>query len=165
MKLKKLKLAIELVPSTAWQKSLYRQMPRKTWKKLREELISNSGGKCEICASTGKLFCHEVWHYNNKLHVQRLAGFKIICNMCNFVKHIGLAQNLALENRLDFGEVVKHFLRVNRVKRAVFQVHKKRVFDVWRKRSEFKWKVDLGKFEHMMTGNGAYPAALRRWHY
>ncbi len=154
MKRKKLKLAIELVPSSAWHKSLHREMPRRRWDRFRKEVIAKSGGKCEICGSTERLHCHEVWSYDEKLRVQKLLGFQTICSMCNFVKHIGMAENLAQEGRVNLEAVINHFLRVNRVKRGEFDIHKRYSFELWRKRSTIKWRVDLGKFGQLIKGNG-----------
>lgn len=153
MKEKKLKLAIELVPETCWYSSLRKEMPRKRWDKFRKEIIERSGNKCEICGSEDKLHCHEIWKYDDKFRLQFLMGFQTVCNMCHFVKHIGLAQNLAQQGLLDYDAVVKHFIKVNKVNGTDFETHRKHAFEVWEKRSKVKWQTDLGSYKHLVNDN------------
>jgi 5-methylcytosine-specific restriction endonuclease McrA len=130
-------------------------MPRKRWDKLRGDVIKKSGSKCEICGSTDKLHCHEIWSYNDKSRVQKLMGFQTICNMCHFVKHVGLAQKLGQQGLLDYEAVIKHFLKVNKLKRPDFDAHRAEAIAVWEKRSKLKWKTELGSFERLIKGGTA----------
>ena len=152
---KKLKLTIELVPKTCWSESLRNSMRRKRWDKFRKQVIEQAGGKCQLCGSTDKLHCHEIWNYSDKARIQRLIGFQTVCNMCHFAKHIGLAQRLSTQGYLDFDAVVNHFLKVNKVKNSVFEEHLLQASRLWKKRSKCKWKTDLGEFKYLVMRNGA----------
>jgi hypothetical protein len=138
----------ELVPSTVWYSSLYRLLPREVWNNLREGIISENWRKCQICGETeGTMNLHEIWHYDDVNHVQKLNGFILLCRMCHHVKHIGLAGILADEGKLDFAEVIRHFCKVNNCSEAEFETHVNNAFMVWKKRSQYQWKQDFGEYE------------------
>ena len=140
-----IKLEIELVPSSAWWKNLRAKITEKEWDMIRHETYLKYGYMCGICGSKGRMNCHELWKYNDISHVQKLVGFIALCDMCHHVKHIGLAGILASEGKLDYGEVVRHFMRVNSCTSADFEEHKSREFMIWEERSRNKWKLDLGE--------------------
>jgi len=91
-----------------------------------------------------------MWEYDDKKHVQKLVGFIALCDMCHHVKHIGLAGILASQGKLDYEEVVQHFMRVNNCDRKTFEKHKENAFDEWARRSKHKWQVDLGECKGMI---------------
>jgi hypothetical protein len=141
-------LTVELVPKTAWYQSLAKLLPRDVWNSIREDIIKKNGQKCRICGETnGTMNLHEIWEYDDLDYVQKLNGFILLCTMCHHVKHIGLARILAEEGKLDFNEVVKHFCKINRCSEEDFEKYVKEVFEIWRKRSEHKWKQDFGKYQ------------------
>lgn len=145
--MKKLKLDIELVPSTVWYSSLYRVLPNEVWNQIRNEIIKTRGRKCEICGEIeGAMNLHEIWKYDDSNHVQTLLGFQLLCRLCHHVKHIGLAGILASEGKLDYNEVVKHFCKVNNCDTNSFETHVDEAFKVWRERSKSQWKQDFGKY-------------------
>jgi len=150
LKCHKLKLTIEIVPSTSWYHNLRNRMSKKDWDKIRKSTYAQYRDRCGICRSQGRLNCHEIWEYDDKKHVQKLAGFIALCNMCNFVKHIGLSGILALEGKLDYGEIVKHFMNVNKCDTQTFEKHKERAFDEWRRRSQHEWHVDLEEYKDVI---------------
>jgi hypothetical protein len=41
-----MKIIAELVPETAWCKSLYRLLPKEVWSNIRENVIRENGRKC-----------------------------------------------------------------------------------------------------------------------
>ncbi len=150
-----LKLTIELVPGPSWWGNLRGILPKSVWDKLRKKTYSEYGHRCGICGSEERLNCHEIWEYNDQNHVQKLAGFIALCNLCHHVKHIGLAGILANEGKLDYEFVVEHFMRVNGCSRGTFEEHKSSAFAQWRQRCQSQWKVDLGEFENLTAGGGA----------
>ena len=147
---KGLKLTIELVPSTSWFRNLRMLVSRSQWDTVRKKVYADYDHRCGICRAEERLNCHEIWEYDDRMHVQKLVGLIALCNMCHHVKHMGHANILASEGKLDLEEVVKHFIKVNGCRRARFEKHKQQAFDRWRKRSEHEWTVDLGAFADMV---------------
>jgi hypothetical protein len=146
-----MKLSAELVPSTVWHSSLYRLLPREVWNGIRKNIISKNGRKCQVCGETsGTMNLHEIWEYDDTKHIQKLAGFILLCRMCHHVKHIGLAGILANQGKLDYGEVVAHFCKVNDCTEEEFEQHKSKAFEIWAKRSEHEWKQDFGKYKGLI---------------
>lgn len=143
----KLKLAIDLVPKPCWYLSVRRYFPRSIWNRLRLKVIADQGSKCGFCKSRKDLHCHEIWEYDDKKRTQTFVRFHLSCRMCHFVNHFGLSAILASERRLDLEAVIRHFMKVNKVKRAVFEAHKTEAFDLWKKRSKRKWKTVFGDLD------------------
>lgn len=146
-----LKLTAELVPKTSWYNNMRKVMSQSAWNKLRKATYAEYGGRCGVCEAEGRLNCHELWEYNDESHVQRLTGFVALCGLCHFVKHLGFAGILASEGKLNYDEVVAHFMRVNNCDRKAFDLHSRRVFDQWQERSRHEWTIDLGEFEQFVN--------------
>ena len=145
-----LELTIDLVPETCWYSSLYREMPRSKWDKLRKQVYAKTGHACQICGTKGRLNCHEVWEYDDKKFIQKLKGFVALCSMCHHVKHFGRSQILAGKGQLDLNAVIDHFCKANKVSRKVFNAHKSQAFNVWRERSKRKWKTNLAEWSGLV---------------
>lgn len=150
-KTKNLKLSIELVPETCWYENLRKILPKSEWDKIRKDAYKKAGNKCEICGASGKLNCHEIWEYDDKNNVQYLKGFQALCDNCHNIKHIGFVNvqiSKGLWPKKVLNDLEVHFMKVNNVSSSEFKQHVKEAFDLWRKRSEKKWKTDLGKFKN-----------------
>lgn len=147
---KTLKLTIELVPQTSWYDNLRKYITQTTWDTLRKQVYADYGYRCGICGAAGRLNCHEIWEYDDKQHIQKLAGFVALCNMCHHVKHIGLAGIIASEGKLDYEHIVEHFCLVNNCDKDTFEKHRKAAFDQWWERSQYEWRVDLGEYESIV---------------
>lgn len=147
----KLKLTIELVPATSWGNNLRNYLSKSKWDKTRKETYAKYGYRCVICGAEGRLNCHEVWEYDDKKHIQKFVGFIALCNLCHFVKHIGLAGILEVKGNLDYNKVVEHFMRVNNCDIETFEGHIREASDEWRKRSQYKWQVGLSEYANMYT--------------
>jgi len=62
---RKLRLRIELVPSSVWRSSLYQLLPRDVWHSIKQEIFAKEGRKCYICGTTeGRFSAHEFWEYD-----------------------------------------------------------------------------------------------------
>jgi hypothetical protein len=145
---KDLKLTAELVPSTVWESSLYKLIPRETWNSIRNDFIKENARKCQVCGETeGRMNLHEIWEYDDAKHIQKLEGFILLCEMCHHVKHLGLAGILANEGKLDYDKVIEHFCTVNSCTKKEFEYHIAKAFEVWKKRSQEKWTQDFGKYK------------------
>ncbi len=149
-----LKLRIELVPSTSWYENLRKHMTEKSWDTIRKKVYADYGHKCAICGAEGRLNCHEIWEYDDRKHIQELAGFIALCDLCHHVKHIGLAGILASKGELDYEKIVEHFCRVNNCDKHTFERHREMAFDQWQKRSQHKWRVDLGEYKEVIKREG-----------
>lgn len=146
-----MKLEIELVPSTIWDKSLANLLPRKVWSAVRKEIIEKNGNICQICGErVGVMSLHEIWEYDDEKHIQRLEGFILLCMMCHHVKHIGFAGILANQGKLDYDKVIEHFCRVNNCTKREFEKHKTKAFDIWNERSNHQWEQDFGKYREFI---------------
>ena len=148
---KTMKLEIELVPSTVWFSSLRNLLPRKIWDSIRNEIIEESGRKCQICGETNVVMnLHEVWKYDDDNYIQKLEGFILLCGLCHQVKHIGLAGILAKQGKLDYDKVIEHFCKVNNCTKGEFEKHKAEAFEIWERRSKHQWKQDFGKYREFV---------------
>jgi hypothetical protein len=148
-KANQLKLTIDLVPGALWYMNLRKQLRRSAWDKLRKPVYARAGFRCQICGvKDDKLHCHEIWRYKDNL--VRLAGFRAVCAMCHFVEHLGLAETFAFNGHLDLRDLIKHFMKVNRVSREVFEIHRAQAFDLWRLRSGYTWHIDYGRWAKLI---------------
>jgi hypothetical protein len=140
------KLRIELVPSTSWYSNLRNNAKVGVWDVIRHKAYAEAGCKCCICGSVEKLFCHEVWLYDDDGHMQKLGGFEALCELCHMVKHIGYA-GLFYE---DFNSLIRHFMNVNGCSFEDFRLARSLAFEIWEARSEFEWKQELGVYANAM---------------
>lgn len=151
-----MRLTTELVPSTSWYNNLRKAVHPLVWDQIRRETYRKYNYRCAICGASGKLNCHEIWEYDDEKHIQKLAGFIALCPLCHHVKHLGFAQVLASEGKLDYRRVIEHFTKVNNCNVEDFRRHEKEVFEKWRERSRWEWKVDLGKYKKLLhLGRGS----------
>jgi hypothetical protein len=141
-----MKLVIELVPSTCWYKNLRLAVGVLNWDYIRKKAYKEAGYRCAVCGADGKLNCHEVWEYDDVEHIQKLIGFTALCDLCHFVKHIGFAGIQAAEGKLDFDDVIRHFMRVNECSLEEFEEHERKAWQVWEERSLHKWRCEFGEY-------------------
>ena len=146
----KFKLTIELVPKSSWYDNMRKALTSSDWDKLRHQVYNEYNHVCGVCGASARLNCHEIWSYNDKTHTQLLDGFIALCCMCHHVKHIGLAEVLGREGKLDFSSVVNHFCAVNKCSVGDFMVYREDVFGKWSLRSRHEWHVDLGKYTSLV---------------
>lgn len=138
-----LRLSAELVPSTSWCDNVRSRLSRSEWDKVRKKVYADHNHLCGICGAKSKLAAHETWHYNDHSHVQTLTGMIALCTMCHHVKHIGLAELLHNEGKLDYARVVAHFCKVNGCSVDDFLQHRQQAFDQWAERSQNVWEVNI----------------------
>lgn len=153
-KLDKLKLKIELVPSTSWYDNLRNCVNREDWDKIRKKAYADANYKCEICGEKAQLHCHEKWNYNDENQLQKLEGFEAICVNCHMIKHAGFSMHTE-EGRRQFNrdELIAHFCKVNNCYRNDFLKHEDEVFKIWKERSQYQWKVDLGDYKDVIKSD------------
>jgi len=142
-------LEVELIPATCWFSSVRTTVTTKEWDKIRHISYEAAGHVCEICGDTGKnqgykhnVECHEIWHYDDKKHIQKLIGLISLCVICHQVKHIGRAIAIGKQN-----EAVGQLLKVNNWTPEEAANHIAQSFEVYKERSKFQWKLDISILE------------------
>jgi hypothetical protein len=115
------------------------------WDKIRKLSYEAAGNVCEICGESGKnqgykhnVECHEIWEYDDKNHIQTLAGLISLCPICHQVKHIGRAIAMGKEKD-SFNQMAK----VNKWTPTQIQEHIVESFKLHKTRSKHKWGLDL----------------------
>jgi len=137
------RLAIELVPSTAWYANLRKMLEKDVWDRLRRSVYEKAGHRCEICGGVGPkhpVECHEVWSWthrkvtNSSHGGQRLERVMALCPACHEVKHFGLAQVRGRDK-----QAMRHLTKVNGWNLAQGQHYVRECFEGWEELSSFKW--------------------------
>ena len=150
---RKLKLTIELVPASSWNQNLRSLLKPQMWKNLREEVYKKTGNICSICGAGGRLHAHEVWEYGDENHIQKLKDLIAICSKCHAVKHIGFAGIQASRGKTNYEGLIKHFMKVNKCSREVFEKHQRQAFKKFEERSDQEWSLELQEYKEKTTEN------------
>lgn len=148
-----LALTIDLVPEPCWYSNMRKALTDVQWDKVRREVYAQYHHRCAICGADGQMNCHEIWSYDDDAHIQRLVGFTSLCSLCHHVKHIGLANILASQGKLDYEQVVAYYMRVNHCTREDFMAHRDAAFAQWGERGRYEWTTDLGEYAAMVEAN------------
>ena len=153
MKVKELKLTIDLIPSPLWFSSLYAILKSygllDKWKEIKSCVFRKEGFKCFICGKGGYLELHESWDYDDINHIQKLVGIHHLCSLCHKVKHIGFwcYTNEGLNQLSCLGlkerDLINHFCRVNNCSKEDYKTHKDKVFKVFNDRNKYEWIQDF----------------------
>lgn len=119
------------------------------WDIIRRNVYKEYNYKCGICDATGILDAHEIWSYNyvDNKHIQKLDGMIALCKMCHHIKHIGFAEILASQGKLDFDSLIRHFMTVNSSTYDDFLNHQDVSFMLWEERSKHQWSTDISSIE------------------
>ena len=136
-----LRLSVEPTPARSRRASLANLMPRVQWDCLRRSVYRKAHYRCQICGSEGKLYCHEIWQYNEETGYQFLRGFSCLCKACHDVKHIFFVRDSWCRASL-----FRHFLTVNRVTREQGIKH---LVDAYRQQqglNQRDWIVNYGEY-------------------
>lgn len=137
----KIKLSIELVPSSSWTDNVRAIVTKKQWDHIKSQVSSKAYDLCEICGGVGPkhpVECHEIWNYDDKKLIQKLEGMIALCPDCHMVKHIGLAEIRGLR-----AKAVKHLMKINQITNAQAEKYIAESFKKWAERSKKKWTLDL----------------------
>lgn len=140
----KIKLTIELVPSTSFFSNVRSVLPQSEWDRLRKASYAKAGHKCEICKGTGieqgyrhPVECHEIWEYR-KDGTQYLKGLISLCPRCHQVKHIGRSMKVGLKKK-----VLAHIGKVNKWTKEEVQNYIGFCFQEHKERSKIQWNLNL----------------------
>ena len=152
-----LKLTIELIPSTAWNMSLYQYYKQNKqaykWKMIKQELFEKEGRQCWICGKKGgHLEAHEFWEYDDENHVQELSAVHHLCKKCHMVKHIGYWCH-SFEGLMRLEEMwmteetlIKHFCKVNMCDVEAYEQSSMEARLLWEERSKYDWEQDISLY-------------------
>jgi len=135
------KLSVELVPKTAWYSNVRSNVSKSEWDKIRKKVYAEAGHVCEICGGVGKrhpVECHEVWEYDDKKHIQKLASMIALCPACHSAKHLGRAKAVGI-----YHLALQQLMKVNGWTHKEATDYAKKAFEEWRERSNHPWKLDL----------------------
>ena len=146
--MKALKLKIEMVPKTAHYANFRNAVTRSVWEKIAKETKERQDNKCGICDDQGpRLYCHEIWEYDDSNFIYTLVGFISLCGYCHNVKHIGLTKIQAGQGLVDLEAVIDHFCKVNDCTKAEYEEHDKVAFVEYHARSQYEWTPDFGEYD------------------
>jgi hypothetical protein len=142
---KKLKLTIELIPSSSWQNNLRDILKPNMWDDIRKKVYKKNNFKCSVCGQKRKLQAHEIWKFNKRTHIQKLVDIVPLCFLCHMVKHIGFA-SLVIKRPIN-QRLIKHFMEVNGCNRETFQKELKVAIKNFQDRSRYDWELNLTKLK------------------
>lgn len=136
------KLAVEMIPEPLWQINARRVLTQGEWDTMRRHAYKKAEYHCEVCGGRGHLHpveAHEVWRYDDELHVQTLERLVALCPDCHTAVHYGRAE--VVGKALDAQRQLK---AVNGWSEPQLQEHLEQAWDTWQERSRYpNWEVDF----------------------
>jgi hypothetical protein len=139
--MKKLILEIELIPASCFFSNVRSEVSKRQWDLIRKKVYSEAYHICQICGGKGPkhpVEAHETWNFDDDSLTQILTGMIALCPMCHATKHYGLARIQGRE-----ASILKHFIKINNIDKAAATTYIDSVFNIWQKRSQKKWKLDI----------------------
>ena len=135
------RLTIELVPETCHCSNLRSNLSKQDWDTLRKEAYRSASYRCVICFGKGNrhpVEAHEIWHYDDAEHIQKLVDVVALCPACHKVKHMGLSILKGWDE-----DARKHLAKVNGWSKKVADKYEEECFKEYKRRSVFHWTLDL----------------------
>ena len=143
-----LKLIIELIPHSSWNNNLRSILKPKMWNDVRKKVYIKCNYRCIVCGGGGKLHAHEVWKYDDENHIQSLFDIVALCSKCHAVKHFGHAGIQASQGKLNYENLVRHFMKINNCNRETFEKHRDESFKQFEERSRYEWTLELTRYKN-----------------
>lgn len=147
-----LKLPVELVPRTAWWTNVRSHVTMSEWEKCKRYAKAKTGGVCIVCGDVGTnqgrryaVEAHEIWAYDDTRKIQTLVDIVPLCPRCHQCKHLGRSR--ATMDINQWTRLIQHFMDVNQMPEGLVEGYLMNVFDVWERRSEHKWELDVSFLE------------------
>jgi len=84
--------------------------------------------------------------------------------LCSSVKHLGLAGMMAKRGDLDYSQLIVHYCKVNGCSKEDFEADRSEAFELWHRRSQCDWKVDISYLDTIGFGGDAKVAKWMRAH-
>lgn len=137
-------IVVELVPKTSFYNNVRSAVSKEDWDILRKQAYKIAGHCCSVCKKKARLEAHEIWHYDDKKNIQRLAEIKALCHDCHMVYHLGFASVNG-----EYDKTFKHLQKLNGWSKEETTMYVDAVFEVWFWRSKKKWDIDLGLLDSL----------------
>jgi len=135
-----LRLAIEPIPCSSRCASLANLLPRDQWNRIRRHICRRARYHCKICGREGRMYCHEIWQFNEQTGYQYLFGFECLCKACHKTKHYFFVNN-SQERAMLF----QHFLTVNGLTRQKGIDHLMNAYRKQLRLNHRKWIINYGQ--------------------
>ena len=146
----RLKLRIEPTPRNNYGDNLAHLLYKDIWDKLRREVYSRAGHRCEICGQPLRtLHCHENWGYNEKKRTQFLVSLMALCPECHNTIHLFRTQHEIRAGKIPssyLDELKEHFIRVNDVDLKEWLRHTNSKSYVMRLRQNHDYSIDYREY-------------------
>lgn len=139
---------LNLIPRNLWYLNLRKMLSDNSWKILSTRVREGQEYTCFSCKITlqqlksKKYFhAHEAWWFNDEIKVVTLKGILCLCSKCHQATHFGYA---GVKNKAD--ESFNRIMSVNKWERQMANDYIDYEFEVWSKRSNINWKIDINSF-------------------
>jgi hypothetical protein len=126
-------------------------------------IIKRAGERCEVCRVREDrederwLEAHERWDYDEATQVQTLKRIICLCTDCHRTTHYGFAMING-----DEGWVFDYLMEIRKTDATAANRHIKEAFDLWEKRSEKVWSLDLSILTDCDVEVSPPPSAAQR---
>ena len=141
---------VDVIPSSSWGASLANLLTLKHWQAFRTMSARMAGHVCQMCGShSGPLECHEIWRFHDEektsdgWYRQSLEGFLTLCKQCHAMFHPGRAEIMGKSE-----EVRQRRCVINEWSNADYDRAMSLCFDLFHRRSQKQWVLDLSKFQN-----------------
>lgn len=158
-----LRLAVDLVPRTAWWSNVRSHVTSAEWELCKEYSKSLTDGVCYICGDTsrnqGRKYdteAHEIWEYDDDNRIQTLVDIVPLCVRCHQCKHWGRTSLVMKERYLQV--LRRHWMTLNQWNRTQLNMYLDVESKVWAMRSSVEWTLDLSRLEQIL----GKPVEVRR---
>lgn len=148
---KKPKLEVSLIPASAWGRNVRAVVSQQIWEDLRWQFGASryslnptdpnrSFLVCETCGVEKKvdIHLHELWEFNDQLLVQKLVGFKAVCENCHNAIHFGRAMKVGLGE-----DAIDQLAKVNEWTDKQILSHIEKSAKLWEKREGLNYDLNL----------------------
>lgn len=132
------KILIELVPKTCFYSNVRSSVSSADWDIIRKDAYKRYNWSCSVCHCKGRMEAHEIWHYDDVNHIQKLHDVVAVCNGCHMLYHLGFA---SVKGKLP--QAMTRLAKLNGWTRELTSEFVDIVFEIHSQRSRHKWAADL----------------------
>lgn len=125
------------MPSSTFYRNVRAVLTKKQWSVISKQVRSEAYDICQICHDHAD-DTHEIWFYDDHTVTRKLVGLRALCKSCHGVKHFGFSR---IQGRGE--QALQHFMKINELTRQEAEIAITKSFEVWQKRSQKQWKLDI----------------------